>query len=1029
MQMSKLYLRKLKLSEFRAFSDLELELPPKPGVLIISGTNGLGKSSLFDAIEWCLTGEIDRFSSAKRSASSESYLRRWGAKGKETSVELNFEGQPTLSRTLDDEGGEVEAAKQILISPNWGHEVKNLHSYLLLTHFLGQSSSSRMTHRDPKNRWELLKGPAQSDWADNIAKAMHGHGGSGMARAYERAAADFEEYAKDLEQLLSLERQQFEEVSAEGSFDEKRTVLECQSIISDVIAALAALGDAKRVAPSLGDVNDALEKAQEFVDHSNETIERRKKVLISAAQTFKSIEQEKLQVANNQVKIEGFETQLKELELGRSKIESSIKTFGDAEKGIGNEVTALKEKIAKLQKIFTLNSELSAWAIKHEDLIKQIIKTEDEQRRYNESIKDAERRRYLAQKVQTRLTRYLEELSKEIERQQTLRNLAVLSDQRHQAGNAISIMVAAYPDLSVKIESSRAAEANAKNEEIRAIAELGKMKAAINAVEAAVGTIAANLAKDSCICPVCDTNFQTPGELLAKASLAAKRLAPSISHFEAGAAKAREVRVNAEQTTERLLAVEKELNLKKKGLEGIEHNYAKLQKLLPAGIDTNIPISEHLEKSKNRIEQLEFLKKRQERWKASPTIGTESSAREIWARLVADRNEVTGLLSRLNESKNLMVLSKAGLDQENFSLSIYLGVGGTDKVQIEEALSAANNRLVAQEADLAKVKEQIGAQDHLLKDLKVKISELAANKMSCESAIKSSTNSLVRETERWISYSLGSEISERILQHSENLMMRVEQGISSTSNKLEEARRRFSLSLKQSAYKQTIEQLKELLELPVTADREEIVKRATDQQSQLFSKARKYNRAKSIAQSGYYAITDKVEHFNRQFLQPLNDLMVKLNKAILTEPEIGLDLSYDRQGVKQLARGSSNAPDFVKTLDPTLVHSEGQMAALAVSMLCAASLSFQWSRWPALIMDDPLQHNDVVHVSAFTDMIRNLVNEKKYQVFLSTHDLTQANFIERKCKAGNVPCTVVHLLGSGDMGTEFRVELSKVASH
>jgi len=83
------------------------------------------------------------------------------------------------------------------------------------------------------------------------------------------------------------------------------------------------------------------------------------------------------------------------------------------------------------------------------------------------------------------------------------------------------------------------------------------------------------------------------------------------------------------------------------------------------------------------------------------------------------------------------------------------------------------------------------------------------------------------------------------------------------------------------------------------------------------------------------------------------------------------------------------------------------MAALAVSMLCAANLTFPWSRWPGLILDDPLQHNDVIHAAAFADMLCNLIRAKRYQVFLSTHDLAQAEFLRRKFSAASVPCTTV----------------------
>ncbi len=77
-------------------------------------------------------------------------------------------------------------------------------------------------------------------------------------------------------------------------------------------------------------------------------------------------------------------------------------------------------------------------------------------------------------------------------------------------------------------------------------------------------------------------------------------------------------------------------------------------------------------------------------------------------------------------------------------------------------------------------------------------------------------------------------------------------------------------------------------------------------------------------------------------------------------------------------------PPEVARIDPRLVRSEGQMAALSVSMLCAASLTYPWSRWRGLVLDDPLQRTDIIHAAALSDFVCNLVASQGYQVLLST---------------------------------------------
>jgi exonuclease SbcC len=53
-------------------------------------------------------------------------------------------------------------------------------------------------------------------------------------------------------------------------------------------------------------------------------------------------------------------------------------------------------------------------------------------------------------------------------------------------------------------------------------------------------------------------------------------------------------------------------------------------------------------------------------------------------------------------------------------------------------------------------------------------------------------------------------------------------------------------------------------------------------------------------------------------------------------------------------------------------------------------------------MDDPLQHNDVIHASAFIDLLSRLVRDAGYQVVLSTHDAGEADYIARKCQSAGV---------------------------
>lgn len=60
--MSDLFLRSVEFSNFRIYGDsYAFEFPARPSVTLITGGNGLGKTSFFDGVEWALTDQVGRF--------------------------------------------------------------------------------------------------------------------------------------------------------------------------------------------------------------------------------------------------------------------------------------------------------------------------------------------------------------------------------------------------------------------------------------------------------------------------------------------------------------------------------------------------------------------------------------------------------------------------------------------------------------------------------------------------------------------------------------------------------------------------------------------------------------------------------------------------------------------------------------------------------------------------------------------------------------------------------------------------------
>lgn len=136
----------------------------------------------------------------------------------------------------------------------------------------------------------------------------------------------------------------------------------------------------------------------------------------------------------------------------------------------------------------------------------------------------------------------------------------------------------------------------------------------------------------------------------------------------------------------------------------------------------------------------------------------------------------------------------------------------------------------------------------------------------------------------------------------------------------------------------------------------------------------------------------EAEGFSTQFLLPLNNLIDAFNRALLSTPGESVQFrsahTVERTSLAMCLRYADPIENaqYQMDLPPQLVLNEGQMAANGFSILCAASTAYRWSRWRVLLLDDPLQHNDIIHAAAFVDVTRNLVEIEGYQLLMSSHN-------------------------------------------
>src|SRR5260370_33383652 len=84
----------VEASGFRGFRD-PVRIEFGPGFTIIDGRNGVGKSTIFDAVEFALTGDLSKYKGATAAGQSVADYFCWIGEGdapKERCVEVGFSG-------------------------------------------------------------------------------------------------------------------------------------------------------------------------------------------------------------------------------------------------------------------------------------------------------------------------------------------------------------------------------------------------------------------------------------------------------------------------------------------------------------------------------------------------------------------------------------------------------------------------------------------------------------------------------------------------------------------------------------------------------------------------------------------------------------------------------------------------------------------------------------------------------------------------------------------------------------------------
>ncbi len=94
----------------------------------------------------------------------------------------------------------------------------------------------------------------------------------------------------------------------------------------------------------------------------------------------------------------------------------------------------------------------------------------------------------------------------------------------------------------------------------------------------------------------------------------------------------------------------------------------------------------------------------------------------------------------------------------------------------------------------------------------------------------------------------------------------------------------------------------------------------------------------------------------------------------------------------------------------TSIASEAQLTDLQLTFLLSMALEHQWSPWRGLLLDDPTQHHDLVHAAAVFDVLRDYIIDHDFQVVIASPDALQARYFMSKMQNDGIEALIWSLV-------------------
>lgn len=275
---------RLRIEAFRGFRDSQ-EFDLSASAVIVTGPNGTGKTSFFDALQWGLTGRLERLEALKSRRNAEHIVNQYRLGGKAAvEITLRTDSGSILVKRRGDQGGNTLEVSRPGEQSWFGEEAERALQEILLPESELTLSSALST--SALMQQDVLRSVLEAKPADQF-RELSAVLGLGAVEDFEEAVKFAAKQAGDRETKTRAEysrlTQDLSEAKSKMEVAESRLASRPQidALRTDVLAALRS--SPAGISMSLGDLRlDAMEDVRDAASAFGKAIEGLEEALRSA---------------------------------------------------------------------------------------------------------------------------------------------------------------------------------------------------------------------------------------------------------------------------------------------------------------------------------------------------------------------------------------------------------------------------------------------------------------------------------------------------------------------------------------------------------------------------------------------------------------------------------------------------------------------------------------------------------------------------------------------------------------------------